>query len=280
MNCRGHLRSTVLLVVLTATVLTGCNRDTPGESRIEAVESNLGDIRSGRLDLKLTAEAGGGPVGFELEGDFAVAKAQGRLPVTAMRYSRFLGDKTEDTLFHSTESDAFVEIDGEVWRLEGRQLAGLRAGKGRSAVGLEGLHFTDWFDDPAPSAGPSVDGARAQRVKGEVDAVAALNDVFGLARTFAGSDAVPAPLEGEDAERVRTAVKDARGAVVFGRDDQLLREIDLTIRLAVDEQERLRPVLGDFAAVEITLHLTVRNLNEPVKVTPPPNARPISERTP
>lgn len=260
-------------------VLAGCGRASPEQRALEDAEGNLGRIRSGTLSLKLLASSGGARegkgVGFEVTGPFAVAREKGKLPLADLRYTRITGDKSRTTRFVSTADAAFVELDGKAYRLAPDQVEELRArGDGDGGEGgLEGLRLDEWIDDPALAPGPAVEGVATDRISGRVDPVAALNDLLKLALQFgASADEVPATLEGKSADRVRKAVRSSRVNLVVGREDRLLRHLDLAIELAVDAEEAVRAALGDLAGVGLRFQLDVAALNRPVEVTPPADA--------
>ena len=269
-------------LVAALVVLASCGSEgSPAERALRDTEGNLSDIRSGALDMTLLASAAdarpGRGVGFEMAGRFAVARQKGSLPVADLEYTRITGDDRRTTRFISTGSAAFVEVDGETYRLGNRQVEGLRRrDTAEDSGGLDGLRLGEWVQSPSLAA---ADGD-TDRISGRLDAVAAINDILGLAVTLGADDPdVPRRLDGDAAARVRRAVRSSGVTLVTGRDDRLLRRADITIELSASEQERLRDALGRFTGVELRFELEVTDANEPVRVEAPPRARPAAEIT-
>ena len=267
-------------VVATCVVLAACGSDgSPAEDALKATEDNLSDIRSGSLDMTLLASSAEGRegrgVGFEMTGRFAVAGRKGSLPVADLEYTRITGDERRSTRFMSTGTAAFVEIADQAYRLTDEQVADLRRrdtdeGNG----GLDGLRLEEWIEDPR-IAGAS---RGADRITGTLDPIDALNDILELALALGAEDEeLPRRLEGEAADRVRRAVRSTSATLVTGREDRVLRAVDVTIELSASDQERLRDALGRLAGVRLRFDLAVANPNRPVRVAAPADAQPISE---
>jgi hypothetical protein len=243
-------------------------------SPVGATESNLDEIKSGRLELTLLSSESGADddegVGFSMRGRFAVAEEEGQLPVADLQYTRITGDRRRTTRFVSTGAEAFAVVDGDVEQLTGRQLEDLRAGEGGGEGGLDGLHLDDWFDEPTVKAGPQVDGVTTEQITGPVDAVPAMNDLLTLSQDLGvPQDEAPRLLEGDGANRFRRAVRSAEAELLTGKEDRLLRRLRLTIRLEPSATGDLREVLRDLTGVRLSFSLAVTDVNQPVQVRPP-----------
>ncbi len=117
-----------------------------------------------------------------------------------------------------------------------------------------------------------MDGVETETITGRLDVVAAANDLFNLARDFAGTT-VPA-IEGEEAERLRGAVESASLELIVGRDDELLRRLRIDVDLAATAPDRLEPALSELLGVRFQLLLAIEDPNEPVRVDPPQESLP------
>lgn len=278
-------RPLAVALALALVGVAGCGSTSPGEQALERAETNLTRIRSGTLSMIVLAStpgvADGRGAGFELAGPFAVAEEEGRLPVARLTYTRVTGTTRRVTTFVSTGEEAFVELDGRAWRLDPAQVADLRArGDGKAGGGgLEGLNLEAWVERPRVGPGPAIDGVATDRIIGDLDAAAAVNDLLALSQRFgAGEDELPRRLEGEGAERVRRAVRSARVEILTGRGDGLLRHLEVVMEMGVEGAEEVRAALGDLAGVRLRLVVDVRGVNEPVRVEAPVGARPVAER--
>ena len=116
-----------------------------------------------------------------------------------------------------------------------------------------------------------MEGAATERITGDVDPVAALNDLLTLSLRFGASDQdAPRKLTGEAAERVRKAVSSASGELLTGKDDRLLRHVQVQIEIKPGaDQEKLRQALGNLTGTRLHFSLDVTKVNEPVQVAEP-----------
>ena len=271
----GPVARVAALAVAALLSAGACGDDrTPQQDTLADIEDHLEDVRSGHLDLELLASTPGGEgkVGFLLEGEFAVGEDEGDLPVADLEYTRVTGSSRRTTRFISTGKKAYVRLDGRLVELDDEQLEDLRVRDGADDAGLEGLSLTDWVENPKVAAGPRVDGVATRRVTGKVDAVPAINDLVELAAGFGADedDDLPQKLDGDGAERVRRVTRDSSMVLVAGRRDGIVRKLDLTIDLAVqDIDAEIRRALRGLSGAEITLSLDLTDVNEPVRVQDP-----------
>ena len=251
------MRPVVAVVVAAAVVLAGCGDDDPPDG-------DVGRIRSGVLDVRVSASAGGaGPVGFQLEGPFAAPTEDGQLPTAELTYTKLLGDRRATSTFVSTGQRAWVRAGGETTELRPDQLAPLR-GEGDGALG--GLDLGDWVVEPRETGTITLKGDRVRRTTGRLDPVHALNDLADLAADLGGEDAPH--LDGDDAERVRDATKSSSFELLVGEDDGLLRRVRATIVFGLGVGE-LATAVGSVRGATVTIELGVAEPNAPVDVEPP-----------
>jgi hypothetical protein len=269
--------------VMAVVMLAGCGQASPPARALSTTTSRLSAIHSGELTMSLLGsndgQAPGRGEGFELNGPFAVATSKGHLPVADLQFVRHIGAAVERTRFISTGSAAFLRLDSGTYRLPEPQLSGLRArGKAGHDAGLAGLDLDKWIVNPTMRAAGTRDGQPVVRITGRLDPIRALNDMLTVASGLGASDpGVPTHLAGDAAVRVRRAVRTSSVEVVTGRNDHLLREVHVTIGLAVAEKDRLRTALGRLAGVRLTMQIDVAHPNEPVRVAAPADSRPASE---
>ena len=268
---------------LVIVALVACGDDqTAAEKALDDTEDKLSDVRSGRLELELLASPSGAAEGrgsgFRIEGPFETGKDEGDLPVADLEYTRITGTRRRTTGFISTGDKAFVELDGKVYELESEQVNDLRVTDSDGDAGLEGLSFEDWVTNPKVEAGPRVDGVATERITGDLDAVPAINDLLALAGDFGADDDAPSRLEGVGADHVRRAVRRTSVEILTGKEDRLLRRLDLVIELSVkDNEPQLRRALKGLAGAVLRLDLDVTDMNADIRVPAPKDARPASE---
>ena len=276
-------RLAAALAALAMVMSVACGDDqSPSEEALGETEDKLSDVRSGRLELELLASPSGAAEGrgsgFRIEGPFETGKEKGDLPIADLEYTRITGTRRRTTGFISTGDKAFVELDGKVYELGSEQVDDLRVTDGDEEGGLDGLSLEDWVTNPKVAAGPRVDGVASERITGELDAIPALNDLLSLAGDFGAGDDAPRRLDGEGADHVRRAVRRTSVEILTGKEDRLLRHLDLVIELSVgDNEPQLRRALKGLAGAVLRLELDVTDMNADIRVAAPDNARPASE---
>jgi hypothetical protein len=258
----------ILATAACLIALAGCSTspaDVVGETA-----DKLGEIRSGDMALEVLAgtATGGARTGFRVEGPFSLPEEEGELPVLDLEYTQIGGEQEVTSRFISDGSAMFIETEEGTFELPEEQTESFRtAGSSENGSILSALDLESWMVDPQME-----EAGDTQTVTAELDAVAAINDLFGLARDL-GTGA-PEPLEGDSAEQVENAVDSASFEMVTGTEDRLLRRLAITIELAADQQEQLESI-ADLLGVNFEMELTIERPNEPVSVQAPSGAEPL-----
>lgn len=250
-----------VLVGLALLGLVACG-GSGGDSATEALRDtarNLDDIRSARLDLRLTADAQKAePVGFAMSGRFALPKAEG-LPVADVEVTELRGSRESAMRFVSTGDAAWVVRDGKAVGLSG----GGGVNVGGEGGGLGELRIDSWLRDPALTEGD--DGT--DRITAGLNVATAFDDLGRL------GDRLGAPLLGglrplDDTGR-RALERSARDSTieVWTDDDRLLRRLELTVTLTAAGE--VPSGLRSLVPVTLSLSLDLADVNRPVTVDPP-----------
>jgi hypothetical protein len=235
--------------------------------------ANLGKIRSGELTLELSFQARGtGKTGFTLDGPFSLEK--GPLVAGRLDYTQLLGAQGSQTAtFVSTGQKAFVVVQGQPYELPPELVSQLQAASTQlTASGLSSLDVGRWFEDPELEDGGEVGGADTDLIRARLNVIAAVNTLLAVSSQLRGEGATP--LSGDDEAQLQRAVKSASAEIWTGKDDRLLRKLDIAIDFNPQTApERIRRVIG------VTVHfvLAVSNPNEDVSVEAPAHALPYSE---
>ena len=239
------------------------------------VERSLDQVRSGQIELAFLASTPGSePVGFEMEGPFQVAETNEEIPVADLTYVQRTGPNSTESRFVADGEKAWVVTPERVVEVGKKRLEDLRGGE--DVAGLEGLHPTEWFEgEVAEEPGETVDGVETTSYSGEVDAVAVLDDVIGLAGNL-GADTASS-LEGEQAEQVRKAVRSAELEILAGTEDDIVRRVAYKVEFGVDEE--LKETLGDLSAVVLEFRLGLAEVNEPVEAPAEPTGSDDDDET-
>jgi hypothetical protein len=258
--------------------LAGCGGGPSADEVLNATASNVRNIRSADLDLRLVLEPRGsaraGRVGFALSGP--VDLDGGRLPAARLRYTQIAGENEGGATFVSTGAESFVEVGSAAYRLPAEQSRALEQSAGAVRRNLQ-LPVGRWVREANVDDGGTVDGVDTDHVDAQLDAVAALRDISAAMRS-AGADAPD--LRGAAADELRTAIDAATIDVWSGRDDRLLRRLRLRVDFRVKAPAGLRARLGELAGGRLALDVDLARINQPVRVQAPANPRPAAELKP
>lgn len=265
------MRFRLLLVVACA--LAACSPDEG--STLEATAQRLSDIRSGDLTLEVTIGSADGEAtsGFTLEGPFSLPEETGELPAADLTYVQIAGSEEGGGRFIATGESVYTEIDGQVYELPEDQVESFRAtGQEDAESVFTGIDINRWLVQPTTQ-----EGEDTVTITGDLDVVAALNDISTIAQRFGGAGL--GSIEGEEADRVEEAVRSASITVESGSEDGLLRRLSVAIDFGVENQD-LTEALGPFAGAAFKLEMTIESPNEPIEVEEPTDALPLEELVP
>ena len=251
-----------------AVVLTGC---AVFGGPLEKTAAKLGDIRSGVLEMRLVAATPAGQrTGFELRGPFAMPEGDG-LPLADLTYTRFAGTAEDTFGFISTGKAAFIKVGGRAYVLPDERVQSMRGSEGAGSRGpFSGLDLDDWVPDSEVVV--SKHNSQTETVTGDLDVVAAVNDLLGIAREYGGVDRPE--IEGEDADLLRRAVRQAHLELVTGKEDRILRSLAVTVELGADPPEAFKKALEGISGVSFTLELKLTEPNSEVAVEAPADPLP------
>lgn len=256
-----------LAALLLAALASACIFKGP----LEETAAKLGDIKSGNMELRLVASTPEGQrVGFELKGPFSMPDGEG-LPVADLTYTRFAGTTENVFGFLSTGEAAFLKRGEQFYRLPDDRVQSMKGSEDAGSKGpFSGLNLDKWVPDSEVVA--SEDESDVETITGELDVVRAVNDMLGIAREYGGADR--AEIEGEDADLLKEAVKDAELTMVTGKDDRILRSLQVTMDLGKDPPEAFKQALEGFSGVNFVLELKLTEPNSKVSVEAPANPLP------
>lgn len=263
-------------VAVCAISLAGCGAS-EAEKALDETASNLGEIRSGQMEMKVVVSpnTAGSDIGFELEGPFSLPD-EGELPTTDLRYAQIAGESRGEVRFISNRDGAWVEVDGQAYELPADRVDALIGDGGDGGGPLADLELASWARDAEVADGPSIPGEETQLVRSEIEPVEALNDLLGtLGDLGAGEAAAVGPLEGADADQLEKAVRSSTLEVLTGKEDRLLRRLTVDMDIGVEAQE-LAGGLGELSGAKVTLEITLADLNGAVEVAAPEGPLPYS----
>lgn len=273
------IRRAATALALALLVLTGCG-NSEAQDALNETAAELGGLRSGDLSLTVSVEPDteDSAIGFRLDGPVALADRSGELPRAQLLYTQIAGPNRGDVTFISSGEAAWVEVEGQPYELPPEQLERLAAGGGEGGGPLAELDVASWTDDAELTDGPRAGGQPTEKVRGEVDVAAALDDIVAVLEEAGGSSAIEGlgPLEDDDAEALDEAVRSSSLALTTGRDDRLLRRLRIAVEFGVEPRE-LAGGLGRLSGARLTLDLRISEPNGPVEIEEPASALPYEQ---
>src|SRR6478672_5385476 len=281
-----------LLVAATAG-LTACGDSQPDAAGLlkDAFGPNH-SVKSGNLDVKLVLDANGlkslkGPVALSLAGPFE-SQGKGKVPKVDLGL-KISGSGANFTAGAVSTGDAgWLEVQGTPFAVDATSWARFKQqyeasaskskGNGQTLSSL-GVNPLRWLKDPKIAGTEQSGGADTYRVTASVDVSAFLDDVSTLLNKAGslGSSAAGVPSKLTTAQRVAIAssVKDAGLQVWVGKDDKTLRRVKIDVD--IDVPKAIRSRAGGLSTGTLTFDLAINDLNKPQTITPPENARPLSD---
>lgn len=250
------MRATASFVVLL--LLGACSPDA-SESAASSLQK-ISDIRSGELALDVSIAPSGEDeaTGFSLEGLFSLPEEQGALPEADLLYTQRADGSEAEGRFIADGETVTVEVEGESAELPPEQVESFRVGGDGSGDSVFGnLDVESWFPEPETE-----ESGDAVTLSGELDVIAALNDIFEIAESFG---ATLEPIEGDEADIVRDSVRSATGEITSDAEDGLLRHLVVEFDFGVADPD-LAEALGPLAGATFTIDLAISNVNETVDI--------------
>lgn len=292
-----------LLAALLVVGLTACGSG-GGSAKVGSAREVLSDtfgpnkpVKSGRLNLGLRFNSTGlqgldGPITATLTGPF---QSKGGKTLPAFDFDLALNAAGADFSAGaiSTGDAGYVKLQGTTYRLSDKFFAGFNNSyktaasdsKSESSVpGLQtlGIDPRRWLSAPRKVGTEKVGGAESTHVSATVDVPKLLQDVNKLlskAGTLGGTAAagIPKGLSASQQAEIAKAVKSTSFDVWAGVDDGILRR--LKINVAFDIPKAAQSSAGGLKSGDLTIDLTIADLNKSQSVAAPKNARSSAELT-
>ena len=304
----------VLLVLLACLVgLSACGGDDDEDVTTLLAQTFGGeadDVRSGRLDLNVRLNAKGlaqlqGPVSVRLSGPFESTKPR-ELPRFDFSLALSAQDQNIQAGAVSTGDKGFLRFQDQAYDIGEDLLKQFRDGYAEQAKCTEeqgdkggGVSFRSlgvdprrWLRDAERVGEEEVGGADTIHIASGIDVPRFLEDINRvLSRTDVQQRQAdpcnteqgdrPAPqsrqLSEADRKQIAEAIKDARLDVWTGKDDKIMRRMNVELRFDVP-QERRRNARG-LQSGDIRFDLTLGGVNEEQRISAPADAQPLEQLT-
>jgi hypothetical protein len=244
-------------------------------------------VKSGRLNAQLDANVQGvqgldGPVRLRLSGPFQSA-GKGEMPKFDFTLGLSAGGQNFNAGGVSTGDKGYVRFQNQAYAVSDAlfktfkdrylQAAKDSANKKGSTptLGSLGVDPRRWLQDPKKAGEEKIGGTDTIHITSGIDVGRLLDDVnrvLGRASSATGSKQVPQSLSQADRKKILDAVDDATVDVFTGKDDKLLRRLDVNVRL-----KNSGTVKG--GTVRFQLQLDALNKDQTIKA--PANTKPLEE---
>jgi hypothetical protein len=230
---------------------------------------NLGELRSGNLDLSLR---GGDSGQLHLRGPFA-ADEEGRMPKFALNATLRAEGQSVEAGATWTGDKGYVALQGTPYEvsplLMGQVVAGYEESLKDSggAFLLGGIDVTKWVRDPRNEGSARIGDVDTIKISGSADTARVLADLDTLVAragtlSLPGMGAGMPKLGGQDRAEAAEAMKTMRISLYTGAEDRILR------RLQVSGTVDKRPV---------ALDVTFTDVGSDQTIAAPADAKPFSE---
>lgn len=258
-------------------------------------------LDSGKLVINATAKLQGVQqlskpvtvrVGGPFEGLEEKVKDSGRLPRTDFEMSADAGGQkiqagsisTGDKLFVNFQGTDYVVPDSTVQRFK-RQLIKTQAESDKSKqpdLGSLGIEPGKWLVDAKDEGTETIGGVETIHVSAGVNVERMLDD-FDRLLSRAGElglssqqrQQLPARIPRSVRKQIVDSVKDTKLDVFTGKNDKVLRKIDVELKFEVPEN--LRQQAQGLQRGEVKFDYQVTEVNKPQTIATPKSARPLSE---
>lgn len=282
------------MLVALAALVAGCGGGS-GDPKAVVEEATLDGLESGRLDATMTISSKGkkgGDVEFTLSGPFQTG-AKGNLPQLAMELSVKGEADGEPVDFEGgltlLSDRAFVGLEGTEYEVDPTTFGFIKSGferasqegpeeKGGATKGCQEaageIDLEKLVENVESEGSVDVEGTSTTKVSGDIDAGAAVDAVIGLVESPACSSQIEAAGAGlglselkEVKGEIASAVKKSHVDLYVG-DDHIIRK--LAAELTIQPK-------GSDESVDLSLEMTLSEVNEDQKIEAPKGAKPLED---
>lgn len=305
---RALLKNTTLRTAVALLALVGCfgllsacggSSGSP-QALLSDTFSGHTPIESGKVNLSLAISAAGSggatkPLAVKLSGPFQDA-GTGKLPHFSLKLDLGAAGHTLDAGATSTGSALYVELAGTWFSTPESTYKAIEQGyaqatkssstaKVHSTFASLGIEPGKWLSDPTNAGETTIAGDPTIHLTASVDIPAFLADVSKLSQagTSLGlGSAVPGAsggaLSSTVVDELAKSIKSAHVDVYTGKDDHLLRRLEVTATIAGTPQTEA--LLGGLKTAAVRVKLEFSDLNKPQSISAPPNPESPSQLLP
>ncbi|MGZ4202416.1 MAG: hypothetical protein ACXVRH_10200 [Thermoleophilaceae bacterium] len=297
---RSPIRSPLLVLALLAVsilLVAGCggsSGEDPQKVLSQTFSSNK-KVTSGKLNLTLSITADGvqnvkGPITISLVGPF---QSQGSTTLPKFDFDLKIGAQGQNFTAGaiSTGDKGFIKLQGNTYAVSPQVFNAFKQGFQRSqaqqngtkknpSLASLGVNPKNWLKSPENKGETDVEGTTTIHIATGVDVSKLLDGIgqlLGKANQLGVSQTqrLPATLTAAQKKQIQNAIQDPTFDVYTGKSDKIVRRITIKLKFKVPQasQQRANGLKGG----EVTLDVTIAQLNQPQTINAPTNAKPFSD---
>jgi hypothetical protein len=285
-------------LLLSGAGLAACGGGGGGEDVNKVLDQTFGGkrkIKSGRLNLNLTAKLEGspqlkGPISVKIGGPF---ENRGTNQVPKLDLDLTAGTGTQASLragVISTGTRGYVSFQGNDYLLPSNTFDQFRQELKRQAktdskqpqLSALGVSPRGWLENPKNEGTEDVNGVETIHVSSDVNVGKLLDDVNRLLKRTSDIGLsvqqrrqLPRSIPPSTRKQIIDSVKDAKLDVFTGKDDKILRKVQVKLDFEVAEALRVQTAGVKSGTVDFTAE--VADVNNPQQINAPKRASPLSD---
>jgi hypothetical protein len=299
-NTKLRVAVALLLLCTCAAALAACSGSSSQspQALLSDTFSGHSQIESGKVNLSFAISASGSgaatkPLSVALSGPFQ-SEGAGKLPRFALKLDLSAAGHGLSAGATSTGSALYVPLAGTGFSTPSSTYKALDEGfaqatkqastaKVRSTFSSLGIEPGRWLSNPSILGTATVGGAATIHLSAGVNIPAFLADVSKLSQagtTLGLGSPVPgaASISPTVIDELAKSIRSAHVEIYTGRDDHMLRRLEVSAAVAGTSQTRA--LLGGLSSAQVKVLLEFSDLNKPQAISAPSNPQPPSQLLP
>jgi hypothetical protein len=278
----------VLALALAASILAACGGGSSSDVKSTLDKAFSTPIKSARIDLEVTLALDGvkslnGPVKLSVQGPYETGGNQ-TIPKANWDIAASASGQNFSAGFISTGDNAWVGFQGQNYEVgtqavaqinqQIKQAAGKNKNKGLSQFGIDPRN---WLKDAKDEGTDKVAGVDTNHVSAALDVGRFLDDLNAVVKKAGGTTGAAAQITPQQKKEVQDVVKNPRFDVYVGKSDNVIRRLSADLSFTVPGNKQTQ--LGGLKSGTLSFSIEFADVGKPQTITPPQNAKPLSELT-
>ena len=302
-NRRPLTALALALVVAAALAISACGSSGSSADAQQVINDTFSgkkNINSGKLNLELTAKINAtgiaatqlkDPVTIKLSGPFQGDPAnKDALPKFDFDLSASAGGQTFSAGAVSTGDAGYLSYQGTDYKIDKKTFEQFKKNFEQSekqdnqtakpGLGALGVDPKKWVTDVKFEGTEEVGGAETNHVSASINVPAFLDDVNNVLKssdklklTPQQQQQLPKQINDSVKGQIAGAVKESKIQIWSGKDDDILRKLQVTLKFEVPDSLKSKGLEGG----TIDLTAEIADVNKPQTINTPTNAKPLSD---